>query len=531
MTEPADKPTGAHTTISLQGAPHSPRERGLVPTLTIAFHPDVGRIGDTVGFGTRLELSRNQPDFSADDGARAPLADPVLSRRPIVLERLPTGNAAIHPAQGGNPTRLDGHPLVEPTVVTAADLDRGVVIEIADRVVLLWHWSAPAVDPGPDLGLVGANDAVCALRRDIERVAPLATAVLIRGESGVGKELVARALHRAGTRAHRPLVSVNMAAVPASTAASELFGHHKGAFTGAVSHHGGYFVQADGGTLFLDEIGETPFDVQAMLLRAIETGEIRPLGAHEPRRVDVQLIAATDTDLQAAVEAGRFRLPLLHRIAGVELVVPPLRARRDDIGRLFIHFLREELARTGEPERLAPPAPGTPTWLPLALMTRLLRHDWPGNVRQLRNLARQVAVANYGEPGFRLPPAVAALLDPIQPTPAPSASPPPRRRSAEAVRRGPRNQLDISDDDLLAALRANRWRPAPTAKALGIARTSLYKLMNQSERIRKARDIPRPELEACAARYRGNLDAMAEALEVSKRGLKLRMTELGINPL
>jgi two-component system nitrogen regulation response regulator GlnG len=518
-----DNASRVESTISLSGSPGIARDQGVIPTLTVLFHPVPQRIGGVAQFERRIHLSRIEPLFDQPDGGSAPLADPVLSRRPVVIEELPAGSFAIRPEPGRSSVRLDGQPIHEPVVLGLINLQRGVVIELGDRVVLLWHLAEPRRAPGPSLGLVGANDAIETLRQDILRVAMRPAPVLIRGESGVGKELVARAIHEAGPRRDQPLVSVNMGAVPPSTAVSELFGHVRGAFTGAAKAHDGYFVQASGGTLFLDEIGEATAEVQSMLLRAIETGEIRPLGARGDCHVDVHVITATDTDLGRAVEAGLFRLPLLHRLAGIEMVVPPLRSRRDDIGRLLVHFLAQELAENGEERRLEPPSePGAPTWLPPALVARLACYHWPGNVRQLRNLARQIAVANYGMPSFRTPPALADLWA----APAAEAPMPPPQADTDS---GRLKRLDIAEDDLHAALQAHQWRPGPTAAALGISRASLYKLMNRSPQIRMARELAREEIIASAARCNGDLDAMAEDLKVSRRSLQIRMTELGLN--
>jgi two-component system nitrogen regulation response regulator GlnG len=508
------------STISLSGTAGITRDHGLIPTLTILFHPEPRRIGGVAQFERRVHLSRTDPFFGQPDAVPAPLADPVLSRRPVVIEQLPAGNFALRPEPGRSLVRVDGQSIHEPVVLALDSVQRGVVIELGDRVVLLWHLAEPWRPPGPSLGLVGANDAVETLRQDILRVAMRPAPVLIRGESGVGKELVARAIHEAGPRRDQPLVSVNMGAVPPSTAVSELFGHVRGAFTGAAKAHDGYFVQATGGTLFLDEIGEATAEVQSMLLRAIETGEIRPLGARSDCRVDVHLVTATDTDLGRAVDAGLFRLPLLHRLTGIEMLVPPLRTRRDDIGRLLVHFLAQELAENGESHRLDPPEPGAPTWLPPALVARLALYHWPGNVRQLRNLARQIAVANYRMPSFRTPPALAELWS----VPAAGAPVAPAQPEGDS---GKLRRLEISEEDLYAALQAHQWRPGPTAGALGIARASLYKLMNRSPHIRKARELTREDITASAARCDGDLDAMAEDLKVSRRSLQLRMTELG----
>ena len=174
---------------------------------------------------------------------------------------------------------------------------------------------------------------------------------------------------------------------PPTLAASELFGHVEGAFSGARGRNVGYFGRADGGTLFLDEIGETPVDVQPTPLRALESGEVQQIGARGVRRVDVRLIAATDADLEGMARAGSFRAPLIYRLATHEIRIPPLRERHDDIGRLLRHFLADELTKAGRVDELRRPPTQDP-WLPGPVVERLACYDWPGNVRQLRNVSR-----------------------------------------------------------------------------------------------------------------------------------------------
>ena len=254
---------------------------------------------------------------------------------------------------------------------------------------------------------MGESEGLVELRREIRRVADLEIPVLLRGETGTGKELMARAIHRAGRRREKPYLSVNLGAIPPTLAASELFGAAKGAFTGAVRPHSGYFPRAHDGTLFLDEIGEAPPEVQVMLLRVLENGEIQHLGVQETQTVDVRMIAATDLDLETATDEGSFRAPLLHRLAGYEIVVPPLRERRDDFGRLLLDFLREELEAVGEAQRLERERS---EWLPVSIVARLARHDWPGNVRQLKNAARQIVIGSRGSDTVRIGPQLERLL-------------------------------------------------------------------------------------------------------------------------
>ncbi|MEM9490406.1 MAG: sigma-54 factor interaction domain-containing protein, partial [Myxococcota bacterium] len=265
-----------------------PSDQFLQPALTILFHPRLDRVGSIAWLEPKAQLSRNEPEFIDDHGNRSPLQDPVISRRPVQLERLDSGNYSVRCDSAGQQVRVDGQRLVDPLGLTPDDLESGVVLEIADRVVLLWHLSRPRsplpaqpdrADPMPS-DMIGRNHLMLDVHDEIRRVATLDLPVLIRGESGVGKELVARAIHGHSRRKNKPFVSINMGAVSSGTALSELFGHRRGAFTGAGGGRDGYFGQADTGTLFLDEIVEASSEVQVMLLRAIETGEIRPIGAH-----------------------------------------------------------------------------------------------------------------------------------------------------------------------------------------------------------------------------------------------------------
>jgi transcriptional regulator with GAF, ATPase, and Fis domain len=231
-------------------------------------------------------------------------------------------------------------------------------------------------------GLVGEAPAIVEVRRLIERVAPSDLSVLIGGETGTGKEVAARAIHAASPRAARPMIALNCSAVPAGLLEAELFGHARGAFTGAVAERAGRIEAADGSTLFLDEIGDMPLAMQAALLRVLQERELTRVGESRPRPVDFRLIAASHKDLDAEVAAGRFREDLLYRIREVEVVLPPLRARGDDVvllARLFLHQAERELSLPVH--RLAASAEAA-----------LRGHAWPGNVRELRAVLRRAAV-------------------------------------------------------------------------------------------------------------------------------------------
>jgi two-component system response regulator HydG len=240
-----------------------------------------------------------------------------------------------------------------------------------------------AVERGGMGALVGRSAPMRALYELIERVAHSGAPVLLRGESGTGKELVARALHFEGVRAPGPFVAVNCTALPHQLLESELFGHVKGAFTGATSARRGLFVEADQGSLFLDEIGDMPMELQARLLRVLEDGEVRAVGADASRKVDVRIIAATHQDLDARVREGRFRADLFYRLNVVTLRLPPLRERREDIPQLVEHFTAR--ARVRNPRsRMQAVAP--------EVVSALAAMPWPGNVRELENLIERLVV-------------------------------------------------------------------------------------------------------------------------------------------
>jgi DNA-binding NtrC family response regulator len=235
-------------------------------------------------------------------------------------------------------------------------------------------------------GMIGSSEAMQQVFERIRRVAPTDTTVLILGESGTGKELVARAVHEQSQRHEAPLIAVNCAAIPENLIESELFGHEKGAFTGAVDTHRGLVEAAHGGTLFLDEIGELPAEAQARLLRVLQEGEIRRVGSTQSRRVDVRLIAATHRDLKQQVEDGLFRSDLYFRLHVMEIALPPLRERGDDIYQLAERLLERACKRLNRPAmRFSAEA-----------LQGLQQHHWPGNVREMENMIERAVILADG---------------------------------------------------------------------------------------------------------------------------------------
>ncbi|WP_029003826.1 sigma-54-dependent transcriptional regulator [Azorhizobium doebereinerae] len=245
--------------------------------------------------------------------------------------------------------------------------------------------------------LIGRSRALSLVRDMVERLAPLPTTVLLTGESGTGKEVTARALHMRSPRADKPFVPVNCAAIPAEMIESELFGHLKGAFTGAATSREGLFFYAQGGTLFLDEVGELPLPLQAKLLRVLEDKRVRPVGSEREVPVDVRIIAATNSDLEQAAASGQMRRDLLYRLNVVNIHLPPLRERTADIAPLARHFISEISQQLG----VAPMA------LEDARIAELERYEWPGNIRELRNLIERTIILG-DRPHSSTPPAFAA---------------------------------------------------------------------------------------------------------------------------
>ena len=230
--------------------------------------------------------------------------------------------------------------------------------------------------------MIGSSDAMTRIQETIAKVAPTDARVLITGENGVGKELVARRIHELSSRCNGPLIEVNCAAIPSELIESELFGHEKGSFTSAIKQRIGKFEQANGGTLFLDEIGDMSLDAQAKMLRALQESRITRVGGEKEIKVDVRVLAATNKNLMEEVEAKKFRIDLYHRLSVIVIQVPPLNARRDDIPMLIAHFMKEISEEYKQPEKEIDPA----------AITALQQYNWTGNIRELRNVIERLII-------------------------------------------------------------------------------------------------------------------------------------------
>jgi len=312
------------------------------------------------------------------------------------------------------------------------------------------------------LDFVCNSEAMERVFRMVERVADADVPVLVRGESGVGKEIVARALHARGRRRDRPFVKINCAALPSELLESELFGHERGAFTGAHAERPGKFELADGGTIFLDEMGEMHVSLQAKLLQVLQDGEYYRVGGKRPIRVDVRVVAATNCNLEEAIATGRFREDLYYRLNVVSLRVPPLRERKEDIEPLVQHFLAHYGARYGVGIREIEP------WL----MERFRAHDWPGNVRELENMVRRWVVLGDAR-------AIVEEMEARKPESAraPLPSPPNEVRSEGLKQIARRAALAAEREAILAALDETGWNRRRAAERLRISyKALLYKM-------------------------------------------------------
>jgi len=306
--------------------------------------------------------------------------------------------------------------------------------------------------PGRD-EMVGRSAAMQEIRETIERVADTDARILVMGENGTGKELVARAVHRHSRRAAQPFVEVNCAAIPEELIESELFGHVKGSFTGAIANRLGKFEQADGGTLFLDEIGDMSLSAQAKVLRVLQEGQLEKVGGNETSRVDVRVIAATNKDLLAESEEGRFREDLYYRLNVVPIRVPPLRHRREDIPMLIDYFLERVAESLGRPRKS----------LTAAAMEKLQAYAWPGNVRELRNCIERMVILSRG--------------DEIEASEVQLESPTARRPQDDLMAHETFQAFKDEAEKrfLLAKLAENDGNVSRTARALEMQRSNLYK--------------------------------------------------------
>ncbi|MFY3742486.1 sigma-54 interaction domain-containing protein [Anaeromyxobacter sp. Red801] len=376
--------------------------------------------------------------------------------------------AASERREGWRAWLPDGEGGRRPTSVTAAPLRHlGGACDREARYLIVLRPADPEigepVGPARSTGFVARSPAMERVRRLVESLDHSDVSVLVGGESGVGKGVVAQEIHARSHRRERPFVAVNCAALPDALLESELFGHVRGAFTGALRDRTGRFELADGGTLFLDEIGDLPLHVQAKLLRVIQERAFERVGDSRTITVNVRIIAATHRDLRREVEARRFREDLLYRLRVFPLDIPPLRERREDVAPLARHLLARSAARTGRELRLSPEA------------LRLLEaYRWPGNVRELENALEYAATVATGHT-LQPEDLPSEVTGPAAEAPRVSPDAPEEDEARVASRR----RDPPSRERLLAALQENRWHIGDTSRALSISRSTLWRWMRE----------------------------------------------------
>jgi len=496
--------------------PGTHREEALA--LTVVFHSDVSRIGDTAllpDSGGPWTLGRLGPLFAGVDPENdKPLEERHVSRQAVQLCWQGCSLEVVK-VSGSSRARLDGVELAEPVVLSRDQLCRGVPIMLGHAVVLLLRFGPPAPRRTGDQRhgdlFQGHSGHMIYLREQIRQVADSDLDVLIRGETGTGKELVATAIHRASRRADSPLISLNMSAIPTGLAAASLFGSAKGAYTGADRPGRGYFEQAEGGSLFLDEIGDTPSEIQPQLLRALQQREIQSVGG-PVKRVDLRVISATDADLENP--SCDFKSALRHRLSTSEIHLLPLREHPEDLGELLWYFLAAAATELERKEIL--PGEGSTdreigAWA--ELFHRFLTFTWPGNVRELSNLARQVMLAS--KTGLVVPPTVMVALD---------------RDSAIDERVDPgdqtpdkRSMQEVGEDEFDRAMEDNCFEARPAARQLRVSRPSVYRRIEDSPRYHLAAQIPLEDLGQALKDNGGDARAAALQLRVSPSALRTRL--------
>ncbi|CAH0991586.1 Nitric oxide reductase transcription regulator NorR2 [Sinobacterium norvegicum] len=390
----------------------------------------------------------------------------------LIVDDIPWGVITLDALDPHCFDQLDYQLLANIISIAAATAKAAELIQALEQQVETQHQLTMSVLQQKQTEMIGKSTAMRSLIADLDAVAPSMLSVLITGETGAGKEVVAHHIHRQSERCNQPLVYINCAALPESIAESELFGHRKGAFTGAVDNRAGKFEMADGGTLFLDELGELPLPIQAKLLRAIQSGEIQRVGSDAPVNVDVRIITATNRNLKQEVKAGRFRADLYHRLSVFPVEVPPLRERASDIILLAGYMLEQEQHHFGiDKLRLAPSCNAT-----------LKQYHWPGNVRELHHLLSRAALkAVSSQRNRKLVTIDNSHLD-ITPSTTPNG---PHLEQATLTTA---NQQDIDLKSIVdqfqieliqQKLEQHQKNMAATARSLGLDRSNFYRLLKR----------------------------------------------------
>lgn len=495
--------------------------------ITIAWHPDCSRIGEQF-IGTTeegvVELSRFIPLFRKTQGESLPIGHGGVSREPMRIVRDTSDGVTVCPPKSRMVVELNGQMISDPVCLSAEQIETGAILALGRAVYLCIHWMRCLPKDNTIDGFIGVGSSAI-MARDLIRLAAASDAsVLLLGETGTGKEVAARGIHQLSKRAASRMVSVNMAALNESLAAADLFGATKGAYTGAQNARSGFFAEAEGSSLFLDEIGNTPVSIQPMLLRVLETGEYRPLGATRDSKSSARLITATDQDLYHS----SFNHALVRRLESFIIRIPPLRARREDIGLLMMHIFKQQENATIDPSHL-----------PASFVDAVLNYDWPGNIRQLGNvLKRAILALQMGElpvlanmiesprlqsvenasqlRKIQTPQTIEEVLAAAGKIPGANTTPVERKKLR-----------DLSEDDVVSAMEKHAWTIQYAAEDLGISRPSMYKLIEANKQIRRVEQIPAEELRSQFDNAAGEVEKCASLLKTPSEALRRHLKGLG----
>lgn len=491
--------------------------------LTLVFHPDTSRIGQRTVLpacsSTRTwALGRGAPDFAHRQGQGvAPLQDQHISRLALQFD-YDDGRLLIRRPPGASRCRVAGNELYDCASLEQDELRAGVPLLLGHSIVLLLRLAGigptAGAEPVDDDLLRGSSVCMQEVRQQVATAAASDLDVLIRGETGTGKELVATSIHRSSRRHQGPLVSVNMSAIPTALAPAALFGSARGAFTGADRAAPGYFEQAEGGSLFLDEIGDSAAEIQPQLLRALQQREVQSVGG-PVRQVDVRVISATDADIEAH-DSG-FKAALRHRLGALDIMMPPLREHPEDVGELLLLFLQKSVEQHGRSALLPhahSPAVDIAAWA--GVFFSFLCYHWPGNVRELVNAAQQLVLASTTTP---------VLTGSLRATLSGAGG---SAGSRQVSRR--RKIQDVEDQQFDEAMSYNGFEPLRVARQLGVSRTSVYRRIEASGgRYRLAKQISQDELQQALAQHAGSSGAVAAQLGVSLHSLRVRLRQLPLD--
>lgn len=480
-----------------------------VPMLVIATHPDRTRIGERAALMDLHNqdndyLSRVKPEFAKNGNVGRALLDEFISRSPIIFQRESGDRIRLKAHSTKTRVTIAGRAVQDEYILQERELDNGVVIGLNHRIVLLLKL-LPLHDSAVDDNdvLFGISSDIRAIRQRVEQLAGMTLPVMIRGAAGVGKQQAAYAIHQASKGKSQPFISVNLAAIHDAVAEVELFGSARNG-----TRQPGYFEQANGGTIVLEDIEDASISVHRLLYTILQSQSVVPVGTDEALPINCRIMLTSHQD-PAGIEENSILSMLIEKLSAYQLFIPPLTERREDIGLLFDYFVREQWRKLYSGRVHDVKIPGE-------LMSQLLTFHWPGNVRQLRNVARQVVIDSREQEQLHLDPQLLSMLKPGAANGHWEEEP--------GVQRKPNS---VSRDELLQTLRACRFELQATAKKLGISRASVYQLIQRFEGVRTAQDLSEDEIKESYELNRSDTEKMMWDLQVSQIGLRRRLKSLG----